>query len=309
MTPVVLLMGPTASGKSKLAERLVQRLPLEIISVDSAMIYRGMDIGTAKPSAAELAVAPHRLIDIKDPAESYSVGEFVEDVKREIAEIEKAGKIPLLVGGTMLYFNALINGLADLPEADAELRERINKAAQQFGWPALHARLKQIDPVSYQQVKPNDTQRIQRALEVFELTGQPLSVFWQQQTPGLANPLINIAIAPPERKVLHQRIAERWQKMLDAGLITEVTALYNRGNLHRDLPSMRCVGYRQVWDYLAGELSPEALDEKAIVATRRLAKRQFTWLKRFTDAVWFDSEDPQLFEHVNALLQAKLLQH
>ena len=298
MTPVILLLGPTASGKSSLALQLVQSLPLEIISVDSAMIYRGMDIGTAKPTPQELKVAPHRLIDIKNPDESYSVGEFLIDVKKEIAGIEQRGKIPLLVGGTMMYFNALLQGLSDLPKADATVRQQLNKEAAQIGWQAMHQKLKTIDPHSFEKIKPNDSQRIQRALEVYHLTGKPVSALWKVQKPAIDNPVISIAIAPHDRQILHKRIEQRWYQMLKAGFIDEVKLLYNKGNLHDDMPSVRCVGYRQVWAFLDRQIDDQTLNGKAIVATRRLAKRQLTWLRSFKNIAWFDSEDACLFEKV-----------
>lgn len=291
MTPIVLLIGPTASGKTAAAIELVKHFPMEIVSVDSAMIYRGMDIGTATPTNEELKQAPHRLINIKDPAESYSVGAFIEDAKREVADIEQQGKMPLLVGGTMMYVNALLKGLSDLPEADEVVRESITQRAEKVGWSQLHEQLAQIDPISAAKIKPNDSQRIQRALEVYEISGQPMSHFWGKQQPVFSNPIIPIAIASEDRAVLHQRIAKRWYQMIDAGLIDEVRQLYQRGDLNVEMPSMRCVGYRQVWEYLAGELSRAALDEKAIVATRRLVKRQMTWLRSFDHFMNVKSDD------------------
>ncbi len=295
----IFLMGPTASGKTDLAVELVRRLPVEIISVDSAMVYREMDIGTAKPEPEVLAEAPHRLIDILDPAEAYSAARFREDALRHMAEITAAGRIPLLVGGTMLYFRALEQGLAVLPEADPELRARLEAEAAEHGWQALHDRLAEVDPASATRIHPNDPQRLQRALEVYELSGEPLSELWQrQQDEGLPYRPIKLAVAPDDRAELHERIALRFRLMLEQGLIEEVEALYLRGDLHSDLPSIRCVGYRQVWQYLAGELNREEMSEKGIIATRQLAKRQFTWLRSEENLRWFATFEPFLLEKV-----------
>lgn len=295
----ILLMGPTASGKTDLAVELVRRLPVEIISVDSALVYRGMDIGTAKPGPAVLAEAPHHLIDILDPAEAYSAARFREDALRHMAEITAAGRIPLLVGGTMLYFRALQQGMATLPEADPEVRARLEAEAAEHGWSALHERLAKVDPVSAQRIHPNDPQRLQRALEVFELSGVPLSQLWaMQQADALPYQLIKMAIAPDDRVELHERIALRFRLMLEQGLIEEVEALYQRGDLGPELPSIRCVGYRQVWQYLTGELSRDEMVEKGITATRQLAKRQFTWLRSEENLSWFPTFNPLLIEKV-----------
>ncbi len=298
--PVIFIMGPTASGKTDLAIELVRRMPCDIISVDSAMVYRGMDIGTAKPGPDTLAVAPHRLIDIRDPAEAYSAAQFSADARREIAASHAAGRIPLLVGGTMLYFHALQHGLSLLPSADAAVRERLEAEARTRGWAALHARLAEVDPVAAARIHPNDPQRIQRALEVHELTGRSLSSFFTDQhlgslTPSLPGKLIKLVLAPSDRGVLRGRIAARFQQMLERGLISEVEALYQRGDLHRDLPSMRAVGYRQVWDYLSGELPYAHMVERAAIATRQLAKRQLTWLRREQGAQWIDVLEPMAF--------------
>lgn len=299
LPPAIFLMGPTASGKTDLAVELVRRLPLEIISVDSAMIYRGMDIGTAKPDAATLAEAPHRLIDILDPAESYSAARFREDALKQMAEITAAGRIPLLVGGTMLYYRALQQGMAVLPEADPSVRARLEVEAEERGWQALHERLAEVDPVSAQRIHPNDPQRLQRALEVYELSGRPLSRLWEEQRgEGLPYRLVKLVVAPDDRPELHRRIALRFEKMLQQGLLEEVEALYQRGDLGPELPSIRCVGYRQVWQYLMGELSREAMSEKGIVATRQLAKRQFTWLRSEQNLHWFATFDYRLVEKV-----------
>lgn len=289
----IFLMGPTASGKTDLAIRLRQTLPVEIISVDSALIYRGMDIGTAKPSQAELTLAPHRLIDIRDPAESYSVANFREDALREMADIQAAGKIPLLVGGTMLYYKGLLEGLSPLPSADPALRTEIEAKAAQHGWAALHQELAVIDPVAAQRINPNDSQRINRALEVFYLSGKTMTALTAQQGEALPYNIVQFAIAPHERAVLHQRIEQRFEKMIALGFEQEVRALFERGDLHADLPSIRCVGYRQMWAYLEGEISFDEAIYKGICATRQLAKRQITWLRGWTSGLeWLDSLDP-----------------
>ena len=299
----ICLMGPTASGKTDLAVALRHRLPLEIISVDSAMIYRQMDIGTAKPEPAVLQQAPHRLIDILDPAESYSAAAFREDALREMAAIRQAGRIPLLVGGTMLYFRALEQGLSPLPEADPAVRKQLEVEAAELGWEALHRRLASVDPESAARIHPNDPQRLSRALEVYTISGRPLSELWRMaQAEALPYRLLKLAVAPPERATLHRRIAQRFAQMLEQGLVGEVEALYRRGDLHEALPSIRCVGYRQVWQYLAGELSRDEMSEKGIAATRQLAKRQFTWLRSEDRLHWFSTFDGKLLEKVLKLL-------
>lgn len=296
--PVIFIMGPTASGKTDLAVELVRRLPCDIISVDSAMVYRGMDIGTAKPGPDILAQAPHRLIDILDPAVAYSAAQFRADALREIEIIHAAGRIPLLVGGTMLYFRALQHGLSALPSADAEVREAIDAEARERGWGVLHQRLAHVDPAAAARIHPNDPQRIQRALEVHQLTGRPLSSFFTGQDPSmpaLRGTLIKVVMAPGDRSLMRQRIETRFNQMLERGLIREVEALYQRGDLERELPSIRSVGYRQVWEYLSDELSYSAMVERATTATRQLAKRQLTWLRREESAQWFDSLQPMAF--------------
>lgn len=286
----IFLMGPTASGKTDLAIRLRQTLPVEIISVDSALIYRGMDIGTAKPNVQELALAPHRLIDIKDPSESYSAAEFRRDALREMQEISAQGKIPLLVGGTMLYFKALLEGLSPLPSADEKVRSEIEAKAAQFGWAALHQELAKIDPVSAQRINPNDSQRINRALEVFYLSGQTLTALSAQKSEALPYHIDQFAIAPQDRSLLHQRIEWRFHKMIEQGFQQEVEKLYSRGDLHPDLPSIRCVGYRQMWEYLRGDYNHEEMIFRGICATRQLAKRQITWLRGWKSPLqWLDS--------------------
>jgi len=290
--PAVFLMGPTASGKTDLAAALAQDLPLDIISVDSALVYRGMDIGTAKPDALTLASAPHRLIDICDPSEAYSAARFREDALREMEAITAAGRVPLLVGGTMLYFRALEQGLARLPSADADVRRRIAAEAERQGWAALHARLATVDPASADRIHPNDPQRLQRALEVYEITGRPLSD-WYAREADAAFPyrVLKLALAPADRTVLRARIAERFRRMLEEGFEDEVKRLLARGDLNMELPSLRAVGYRQMALYLLGELDKDSMIRTAIDATRQLAKRQMTWLRRETDAIWLAQGD------------------
>ncbi|AOU99545.1 tRNA (adenosine(37)-N6)-dimethylallyltransferase MiaA [Acidihalobacter yilgarnensis] len=272
-------MGPTASGKTDLALELVRRFPVEIVSVDSALIYRGMDIGTAKPSRELLAEAPHRLIDILDPLEVYSAARFRADALREMAQITAAGRIPLLTGGTLLYFRALESGLSVLPAADPEMRARIAAEAAERGWEALHEELVRLDPAAADRIHRNDPQRLQRALEVIRLTGRPLSSQQSGGVAGLPYRLLRLGLVPDDRESLHRRIRQRFEKMLVEGLINEVADLYHRGDLNPALPSMRAVGYRQIWCYLAGEWDRQTMIEKAVVATRQLAKRQMTWLR------------------------------
>lgn len=288
-------MGPTASGKTGVAVELVQRLPCDIVSVDSALVYRGMDIGTAKPDAATLASAPHRLIDLIDPTESYSAARFRDDALAALAEITARGRIPLLAGGTMLYFKALREGLNALPEADPAVRAELDARAAVEGWPALHAELAEVDPETAARLKPNDSQRIQRALEVYRLAGRPLSGILRQGNGGsLPYRVIPLALVPSDRSVLHRRIAERFDAMLAQGFVEEVEGLRANYDLNPDLPSMRCVGYRQAWQYLDGEFGRAELREKGISATRQLAKRQLTWLRAMDDLRVFDclSSDP-----------------
>ncbi|NAW85281.1 tRNA (adenosine(37)-N6)-dimethylallyltransferase MiaA [Photobacterium halotolerans] len=287
----IFLMGPTASGKTDLAIRLRQQLPVELISVDSALIYRDMDIGTAKPDAAELAQAPHRLIDIRDPSQSYSAADFREDALKEMADIVAAGRIPLLVGGTMLYFKALLEGLSPLPQADPAIRAEIEQQAREQGWLVLHQELQQIDPVSATRIHPNDPQRLSRALEVFRISGKTLTELTQTQGETLPYQVHQFAITPMDRAVLHQRIEQRFDKMIKAGFEQEVRALYERGDLHPDLPSVRCVGYRQMWDYFDGNCTLDEAVFRGICATRQLAKRQITWLRSWKALTWLDSSD------------------
>jgi tRNA dimethylallyltransferase len=287
----VAIMGPTASGKTAAALEIARQIPAEIISVDSALVYRGMDIGTAKPTAAERAAAPHHLIDILDPAESYSVMQFRQDAIRLVDEIAARGKLPLLVGGTMLYFKVLRDGIDSLPQADPELRARLDEEAARLGVPALHARLATIDPETAARLKPNDSQRIQRALEIHALTGQPMSqLLARAPKEELPFDLLPLSLEPSDRSVLHARIATRFDAMLAAegGLLDEVRRLRARGDLHLGLPSMRCVGYRQAWEYLDGVCGFAELREKGIAATRQLAKRQITWLRSMPDRIIVD---------------------
>lgn len=289
----IFLMGPTASGKTALAIALRQQLPVEIISVDSALIYRGMDIGTAKPNAEELSQAPHRLIDILDPSVPYSAADFRQDALNVMDEITAQGKIPLLVGGTMLYFKALLEGLSPLPSADSAIREEIENIAQQQGWGEIHRRLELVDPVAATRIHPNDPQRLSRALEVYLISGKTLTEMTQTAGEELPYNVFQFAIAPQDRKVLHQRIEQRFHKMLNERFEEEVRALYKRGDLHIDLPSIRCVGYRQMWSYLEGEIDYDEMVYRGICATRQLAKRQITWLRSWDNVHWLDSEQPQ----------------
>jgi tRNA dimethylallyltransferase len=294
------LMGPTASGKSALAVTIAQHFNCEIISVDSALVYRGMDIGTAKPSSQERGGINHHLIDILDPAQAYSTAQFRDQALELMADISHRGKIPLLTGGTMLYFHALFNGLVTLPEADQVLRERLDAQAERTSWQQMHQRLQQIDPQSAARIHPNDPQRIQRALEVYELTGKALSLhFAEAEQEPIPYRNIKIIIAPGNRAVLHENIALRFQQMLKQGLLEEVEKLYQRPDLSEQLPAIRAVGYRQAWQYLDGLFDYQIMTDKAIVATRQLAKRQFTWLRKIEDGCWYDTETEDL--------QAKIL--
>ena len=303
----IFLMGPTASGKTDLAIQLRQQLPVEVISVDSALIYRGMDIGTAKPSKAELALAPHRLIDICDPAESYSAANFRTDALREMQEISAQGKIPLLVGGTMLYYKALLEGLSPLPSADDKVRSEIEAKAALIGWGGLHQELCKIDPISAQRINPNDSQRINRALEVFYLTGKTLTELTAQKGEALPYNILQFAIAPEQREVLHLRIEQRFHKMIELGFQQEVEKLYRRPDLNENLPSIRCVGYRQMWEYLRGDYDHDEMVFRGICATRQLAKRQITWLRGWTSPIqWLDSLQPaQALEKVLTSVSTK----
>lgn len=306
--PAILVLGPTASGKTDLAVALAERLPCDIISVDSAMVYRGMDIGTAKPDAEVLARAPHRLIDILDPAEAYSAARFRDDALREMRRIAAAGRIPLLVGGTMLYFRALTDGLSPLPERDPEVRRRIDEEARRLGWVALHERLRRLDPRAAERIHPNDPQRLQRALEVCEITGRPMSELIANAG-GKPFPYktLKVALVSGDRERLRARIAQRFDRMLEQGFLDEVDGLFRRGDLGPHLPSIRCVGYRQAWAYLAGELTYDQMVERAVTATRQLAKRQMTWLRGDPPRVQFDPEEPSIVSKVLKLLSANAI--
>ena len=330
LPPAICLMGPTASGKTDLAIALCKHLPVDIVSVDSALIYRGMDIGTAKPTAEELSKAPHRLIDILDPAESYSVMRFYNDALSEMREITSRGRIPLLVGGTMLYFRVLRDGIAAMPSADEAVRLEINQVAEEKGWSYVHGLLKEVDPESAERIKPTDPQRLQRALEVYRVSGRTLSEHWRMQRgqvtqgsihqsseqreiknnslrtgnkgeahytisdaaiPPAPYRLISFAISPKERVELHDRIATRYRTMLSIGFQAEVEALRARGDLALEMPSMRCVGYRQMWEYLDGKYDYDYMTERGIIATRQLAKRQLTWLRSWKELSWLETGD------------------
>lgn len=302
--PLMLcLMGPTASGKTAIACELVQQFPLEIISIDSAMIYRGFNIGAAKPNAAELAKAPHHLIDIIDPTEIYSAAQCCEDVERLCKDITHRGNIPLLVGGTMMYFNALQKGLSILPEANESVRQEILKKADIHGWNYMHNLLSEVDPLSAARIHPHDTQRIQRALEVFQLTQTPLSQLWDENRSMPSSHFINLAIMPNDRAWLHARIAERFKLMLAEGFIEEVERLVNTWSLTSLTPSMKSVGYRQVLAYLQGEYDKATLCEKGIAATRQLAKRQLTWLRHWENKIEFCAENPSIKTEIVASVQ------
>ncbi|HDZ57022.1 MAG TPA: tRNA (adenosine(37)-N6)-dimethylallyltransferase MiaA [Pseudomonas xinjiangensis] len=306
--PVICLMGPTAAGKTELALHLADHLPCELVSVDSALVYQGMDIGTAKPDAATLAAYPHHLVDILDPAQSYSAARFRDDALGLIADITARGRIPLLVGGTMLYFKALEGGLAHMPSANHEVRQRISAMAEQVGWKGVHAELAKVDWAAAERIHPNDPQRIQRAYEVYLLSGVSLSDWHARQLQekalngsscgaNLPYTTHHLAVAPAERSVLHDRIAARFLQMLLQGFIQEVEALHARKDLDVSMPSIRAVGYRQAWDYLEGKLSRDEMVERGVIATRQLAKRQFTWLRGWdADIEWFDSLDPKRFD-------------
>lgn len=305
--PAILLLGPTASGKTGLALALARQLDCEIISVDSALVYRGMDIGTAKPSAAEQAVAPHHLIDILDPAEPYSAARFRADALRLIDDIRARGRIPVLVGGTLLYFRALTLGLSDLPSADAQLRVRLEAEARTHGLAALHARLAQLDPVTASRLHPNDQQRVQRALEIIELTGIPMSRLHEAShspaEPALKPPFLKFGLRLESRAELHHRIELRFQQMMSSGFLDEVALLRARTDLHAELPALRAVGYRQLWAHLDGEYGLDEAVSRGIAATRQFAKRQLTWLRSERDVLWLEAERPGMLEQVLSCLR------
>jgi len=296
--PVICLMGPTASGKTALALALCDALPCDIVSVDSALIYRDMDIGTAKPSVAELAKYPHALINLRDATQSYSAADFCHDALAEIEKIRANNRIPLLVGGTMMYFKSLIEGISPLPEADSQVRQLIEQQAKEQGWQALHQELSKIDPKAGQRIHQNDPQRITRALEVFRITGNTLSQLTEIKGDRLVGDVLQFAIAPKERSVLHARIALRFEQMVSQGFEQEVVNLIEREDLHQDLPSIRCVGYRQMWQHLHGEYDREEMIFKGICATRQLAKRQLTWLRNWPDLQWLDMENENNLQQI-----------
>ncbi|WP_141441289.1 tRNA (adenosine(37)-N6)-dimethylallyltransferase MiaA [Vreelandella titanicae] len=300
----IFLMGPTAAGKTDAAMALHERLGHELISVDSAMVYRGMDIGSAKPSASELARAPHHLIDIRDPAEPYSAADFRVDALSLMRQISAAGKVPLLVGGTMLYYKRLVEGVANLPSADPAIRQRLEAQWQNQGLLSLHQRLAEVDALSAQRIHPNDPQRVMRALEVYYASGRPMSELWAEQQPETFPwRVLSIALAPSDRSLLHQRIAQRFEVMLGEGLINEVAALKKRNDLHLGLPAMKSVGYRQVWEYLEGEYDYASLVERGVIATRQLAKRQLTWLRSWPELNWVDSQRSDALDQVLKLVR------
>ena len=305
--PVICLAGPTASGKTDFAIRLSEKLPLEIISVDSALVYRGMDIGTAKPDADTLKRAPHRLIDIRDPEDNYSAGDFVRDAAIEINDIRASGRIPLLVGGTMMYFRSLTEGIAELPAADPEIRDRLDTDAADVGWPAMHRKLGELDPDVAARINPNDSQRIQRALEVFEISGRTMSD-WQTagRRSGPDDSYLKLALVPGSRAVLHERIGARLQSMFDQGFIEEVETLRQRPGLSNRSSSMRAVGYRQIWSHLDGDYDRPAAIDKALAATRQLAKRQLTWLRSDEQLNRFDPLEGKAIDAILAFLDNQL---
>lgn len=303
---IFCIMGPTASGKTALACELINRYPFEIVSVDSAMIYREMNIGTAKPSNEELLLAPHHLINLIDPNESYSAAQFCTDALSLCAEIIKKGKIPLLVGGTMMYFNALQKGLSVLPEANEPIRKQLEGEALQFGWDVLHQRLAQIDPQAAARIHAHDAQRIQRALEVFYVTGSSLSELMAKEKPKTDYDFVNFALMPEDRSWLHQRIALRFDQMLAEGFVDEVRQLHDKWQLNENLPAMRCVGYRQIFEYLQGDFDLESMRERGVAATRQLAKRQLTWLRHWEGALVYDPSDLTFIDEIIAKIN-KLL--
>ena len=303
--PVICLMGPTASGKTALAMALQEALPCDIVSVDSALIYRDMDIGTAKPTIAELVQYPHRLIDLRDASESYSAADFCHDALAEIAEIRSNNRIPLLVGGTMMYFKSLIEGISPLPTANTDIRKNIESEALAKSWQSMHVQLAEIDPVSAERIHPNDPQRITRALEVYRLTGNTLTQLTQIKGAKLSGNVLQLAIAPQERSTLHERIAQRYKQMMALGFEQEVIKLKSRDDLHKDLPAIRCVGYRQMWQYLDGEYDHDEMIFRSVCATRQLAKRQLTWLRNWPDLHWLITDDKTNLAQVLSLLDTK----
>ncbi len=295
LPPAIFLMGATATGKTELALQLADSLPVELISVDSALVYKGMNIGTAKPDKATLNAYPHYLIDIKDPSEPYSAAEFTHDALNAMHAITQRGHIPLLVGGTMLYHKMLTQGIATLPSANPQIRAELNAQAQKTSWQEMHKKLQKVDPASAQKIKPNDSQRIQRALEVHILTGQPLSQLQQTTTQIMPYTPIYLGLVLQDRQQLHQRIAQRLENMFAAGFIQEVEQLYQRSDLHSELPAIRSVGYRQIWDYLAGNIHADEMRQKALFASRQLAKRQLTWLRKWQDLNYLEANTKDIF--------------
>lgn len=303
--PVICLMGPTASGKTALAMALQEALPCDIVSVDSALIYRDMDIGTAKPTTAQLTQYPHRLIDLRDASESYSAADFCHDALAEIAEIRSNNRIPLLVGGTMMYFKSLIEGISPLPTANIDIRKNIESEALAQSWQSMHDKLAEIDSVSAERIHPNDPQRITRALEVYRLTGNTLTQLTQIKGAKLTGTVLQLAIAPQERSTLHERIAQRYQQMIALGFEQEVIKLKSRDDLHQNLPAIRCVGYRQMWQYLDGKFDHDEMIFRGVCATRQLAKRQLTWLRNWPQLHWLTTDDKTNLAQVLSLLDAK----
>lgn len=300
----IFLMGPTAAGKTDTAIALHESLGHELISVDSAMVYRGMDIGSAKPSAGELARAPHHLIDVRDPAEPYSAADFRDDALGLMRQISAAGKVPLLVGGTMLYYKQLVEGVANLPSADPLIRQRLEAQRQAEGLISLHQQLAKVDAASARRIHPNDPQRLMRALEVYYVSGRPMSELWAEQRPETFPwRVLSIGLAPADRSLLHQRIAQRFEGMLNEGLINEVAALKKRNDIHSDLPAMKSVGYRQVWEYLEDAYDYATLSERGVIATRQLAKRQLTWLRSWHELTWIDSQRSNALDKVLKLVR------
>jgi tRNA dimethylallyltransferase len=296
-------MGPTASGKTALAMALCKALPCDIVSVDSALIYRDMDIGTAKPTKEELANYPHRLINLRDASESYSAADFCHDALEQIAQIRANNRIPLLVGGTMMYFKSLIDGISPLPTADSNIRAEIEAEAEELGWQVLHDQLTEIDPISADRIHPNDPQRVTRALEVYRITGNTLTQLTEIKGDKLAGDVLQLAITPKERSTLHQRIELRYHQMIEQGFEEEVKQLKTRDDLHEDLPSIRCVGYRQMWQYLNGEFDHDEMIFRGVCATRQLAKRQLTWLRNWPDLHWLNTDDETNLSQVISLLE------